>query len=995
MSELLDFHGPNAGYVLELFERYQQDPASVDAETRSVFENGFTPPTVAINTAPTMTVVATPTNSSALSAPAAPDLLKVVAAARLGRIVRELGHLDAKLDPLGSLPISDPSLKLEAHNLTTDDLAKLPASVIGGVLSQDAPNALEALARLRRAYSGSIGYEDDHIQDAAEREWLRNAVETGRFFQDFGPDEKRQVLRQLSEVDTFEQFLQKVPPFQGEKRFSIEGCDMMVPMLDVIIKRAAHLGTREVVMGMAHRGRLNVLAHILRKPYQAILSEFPGMSAPQAAPAVSGTGALGYTGDVKYHKGFLRNYSGSLEGGADMRITLAPNPSHLEFVGAVVVGRARAAQDDRSIAGEPQQDPKAAFGILIHGDAAFPGQGVVAETLNLGRLRGYTIGGTIHIIANNQIGFTTDPNDARSTLYASDLAKGFEIPIIHVNADDPAACMAAAKMACEYHATFGKDFLIDLVGYRRWGHNETLEPGYTQPRMYEQIRSHLRPREIWAQKLEEEGIVSRDEADAMVKAVQEELMNARNTPAPHDTAQNYPDATEDQSGNGTQGTAVPAERLEALNESLVAVPDNFTVDVKLNRNFLATRRAALNMENGILWAHAESLAFASLLEEGVPIRLTGQDSENGTFTQRHMVLHDTANGREYCSLKNLPQAKAGFALYNSPLSEIATLGFEYGYSVHATDTLVLWEAQFGDFSNGAQVILDQFIVSGNAKWGQSPSVVMLLPHGYEGQGPEHSSGRIERYLQMCAGDNMHVANCTSAAQYFHLLRRHAQQLKTMPRPLVIFTPKSLLRHVRAASSLVDLTEGTFQPVLDDPRDASRKAGVTRLILCSGKIYIDLLYTPKPPTFDFREEYLSADSVAVARVEELNPFPIKELTALLDSYPNLTEVVWVQEEPKNMGAWTFMQPRLTEILGDCRKLRYVGRPEAASPAEGSLTLHTIEQKRIVAEAFVFPKEEANDTVSTNGNGSKQSKNGAGHKTTARNTAQRTEAETHAR
>jgi 2-oxoglutarate dehydrogenase E1 component len=513
--------------------------------------------------------------------------------------------------------------------------------------------------------------------------------------------------------------------------------------------------------------------------------------------------------------------------------------------------------------------------------------------------------------------------------------------------------------------------------------------------MYVQIRSHPRVREIWAKRLEEEGVVSRDEAEAMVKAIHEELMNARNTPAPHDPAQNYPDATEDQGKTGPQSTAVPAERLDALNESLVQVPDNFTVDVKLNRNLLQARRTAFNMENGINWAHAEALAFASLLEEGTPIRLTGQDSENGTFTQRHMVLHDTSNGREYCPLKNLPQATASFALYNSPLSEIATLGFEYGYSVHATDTLVLWEAQFGDFSNGAQVILDQFIVSGNAKWGQSPSVVMLLPHGYEGQGPEHSSGRIERYLQLCAGDNMHVANCTSSAQYFHLLRRHAQQLKAMPRPLVIFTPKSLLRHVRAASSLADLTEGTFHPVLDDSRDATRKAGVTRLILCSGKVYIDLVYAPKPPTFDFREDYQNADTVAVARVEELNPFPAAELTALLASYPNLTEVVWVQEEPKNMGAWTFMQPRLAELLPDGMRLRYVGRPEAASPAEGSLTLHNIEQKRLVAEAFTFFLKEANGAAATNGNGNKQSKHGAGHKTTARNTAQRTEAEPHAR
>ena len=571
MSEQLDFHGPNAGYVQELFERYQQNPASVDAETRTLFDNGLTPPPV--ETAPDTSA---PTPQIAPVAPAAPvaDLTKVVSAARLSRIVRELGHLDARIDPLGSDPPSDPSLKLEKHGLTTADLENLPPSVVGGPLAADAPNALEALARLRRAYSGSIGYEDDHIQVAAERDWLRNAVETGRFFGEIGPEEKRGALRQLTEVDTFEQFLEKTPPFQGEKRFSIEGCDVMVPMLDTIIRCAAHLGTREVVMGMAHRGRLNVLAHVLQKPYQAILSEFPGMAAQQAAPSVSGSGALGYTGDVKYHKGFLRTLPGDGNGVNGLRITLAPNPSHLEFVDPVVVGRARAAQDKRDRVpaeggwGEPVQDPKASFCIQIHGDAAFPGQGVVAETLNLGRLKGYTVGGTIHIISNNQVGFTTDWEDDRSTLYASDLAKGFEIPIVHVNADDPEACLAAAKMACAYHATFGKDFLIDLVGYRRLGHNETDEPAFTQPKMYEKIRAHPRVREIYARRLEEEGIVSRDEAEAMVKDVRDRLMEARNTPASTNTAQNYPDATEDKNVRETPQSAVSAERLERLNAGL-------------------------------------------------------------------------------------------------------------------------------------------------------------------------------------------------------------------------------------------------------------------------------------------------------------------------------------------------------------------------------------------------------------------------------------------
>lgn len=983
MSELLDFHGPNAGYALELYERFRQDPQSVDAETRAYFQNGFSPDALLATTDSHRPVTTAP-----IAAAPAPDLTKVVSAARLGRIVRELGHLEARIDPLGSDPPSDPSLKLEAHNLSTADLEGLPASVIGGPLSQDAPNALEALARLRRAYSGSIGYEDDHIQVAAEREWLRKAVETGRFLGDISAEEKRAVLRQLVDVDTFEQYLENTPPFKGEKRFSIEGSDVMVPILDTIIRCTAQVGTREVVMGMAHRGRLNVLAHVLGKPYSAILSEFPGMSAPQEAPAVAGSGALGYTGDVKYHKGFLRTYRGDGKGAKEMRVSLAPNPSHLEFVNPAVVGRARAAQDNRDKAGQTEQDIKASLAILIHGDAAFPGQGVVAETLNLGQLKGYTVGGTIHIIANNQVGFTTDWQDARSTLYASDLAKGFEIPIIHVNADDPEACLAAAKMACAYHANFGKDFLIDLVGYRRRGHNETDEPRFTQPMLYQKIDQHPRPHEIYAKKLEEAGIVSRDEYETMLKDVKQRLSDAKNTPAPKDKGYNYPDASEDRGGESAPSTAVPAERLQALHEALVMVPEGFTPSPNFTRGngFLTTRREALDKENGLLWAHCEALAYASLLEDGTPIRLTGQDSERGTWGQRNLVLHDATSGNTFCALKNLPTAKASLSLYNSPLSETAALGFEYGYSIHASDTLVLWEAQFGDFANGAQVIIDQFIVSGNAKWAQSPSVIMLLPHGYEGQGPEHSSARIERFLQLCAGDNLRVANCTCGAQYFHLLRRHAAQLKSMPRPLVIFTPKSILRHPRAAASRQELETGSFRPIIDDVRDPSRKAGVTRLILCSGKIYFDLAYGGGPK-FDLREEFLAAENVAVARVEELNPFPAAELADIVLSYPNLEEVVWVQEEPQNMGAWTFMQPRIGDLLPEGVVLRYVGRAAEASPAEGSILQHRAEQARIVAEAFAAGSEARNaarNGASTNGTG----------KVPVKSRAKRTEAETHA-
>jgi 2-oxoglutarate dehydrogenase E1 component len=534
-----------------------------------------------------------PAPGPAAAAPAV-DIAKIVAAARLARIVRELGHLDASLDPLGSPPPGDPALDLTTHDLTTEDLAALPASVVGGPLAQDSANALEALGKLRQAYSGSVGYEDDHIQVAAERQWLRESVETGRFFKQVTDEDKRDVLERLTEVDTFEQFLQKTPPYQGQKRFSIEGLDMMVPILDAIIHCTARAGTREVVIGMAHRGRLNVLAHIFGKPYAAILSEFPNPAAPGGAKpsgvGVSGTDALGYTGDVKYHKGYRRGYVE--DGLSEMPITLAPNPSHLEFVNPAVEGRARAAQEVRDQAGAPVRDKRASLAVLIHGDAAFPGQGVVAETLNLGQIPGYTVGGTIHIIGNNQIGFTTDPKDDRSTLYASDLAKGFEIPIIHVNADDPTACIAVARMACAYREKFGKDILIDLIGYRRWGHNETDEPAFTQPRMYEKIRSYARIREIWAKELERQGLVTRDEAEALVATVQARLMEAKNTPpaAAAAGATRNPDAMTDDPEATLPITAVPEERLRSINSAITTVPEGFTADAKLAKNFLGPRR---------------------------------------------------------------------------------------------------------------------------------------------------------------------------------------------------------------------------------------------------------------------------------------------------------------------------------------------------------------------------------------------------------------------
>ncbi len=931
------FHGPNAGYVLYLYERYTSDPNTVDPSTRAVFErwNPLTELCAAsagLSDAPPAATHSTPFIKGASQGERTGDtVMKVVMTARVARLVREIGHLTAHIDPLGSEPPGDPGLEISTHGLTEDDLRRLPASVIGGPLSQGAANALEALEKLRGAYSRSIGYEEDHIQIDEERNWLRESIETFRFFRGFTGDQKRELLERLTEVETFEQFIHKT--YLGQKRFSIEGADMLVPMLDTVIRCQAARGTREVVIGMAHRGRLNVLAHILHKPYSSLLAEFQAAKQEEGA-SVAGSGTRGWSGDVKYHLGARVSYSDTQI--KDMPITLAPNPSHLEFVNPVVEGRARAAQERRETPGRPLQDPKASLAILVHGDAAFPGQGIVAETLNLGQLPGYNVGGTIHIIANNQIGFTTSPQDARSTLYASDLAKGFEIPIVHVNADDPEACIAVSRMACAYRERFHKDFLIDLVGYRRYGHNEGDAPEYTQPRMYKSIAAHPTVRQIWANVLEKKGLASAAEADAIVKRVQKELQEARATPQKQETAKlNELKASEIDEAE----KLVPTDRLTEFNEALLVRPPGFTINSKLEA-ILQRRRAGLNSPGGIDWAHAEALAFAAILSEGVPIRFTGQDTERGTFGHRHLVLHDPGTGNEFCPHQSLATSKASFDIHNSPLSENAALGFEYGYSMHAKGALVLWEAQFGDFANSAQVIIDQFIVSGNSKWQQTPSLVLLLPHGYEGQGAEHSSARIERFLQLASNDNIRIVNCTTSAQYYHVLRRQAALLEKSPRPLIVFSPKWLLRHPLAGSPLSDLTDRLFQPVLDDAFASGRRDRVTRLVVCSGKVWTELVSN---------KAYESAESIAAIRMEQLYPFPERELKETLGRYCAVRDVIWLQEEPKNMGAWSFVETSLREIVGS-GMLRYIGRAPSASPAEGSLRSHTAEQNRIISEAL---------------------------------------------
>ena len=957
-----DVDGLNAGYASDLLEEYLENPNAVPSEWRHLFESGESdvvathpglsrllealggnghavadvPPPASPAAAPAPAPAAAPAPAPAAPSPspappapepATDELLGAVAAAMaLIKAQRMHGHLAARLDPLGAEPPGDPALEPERliPRLTPELQARIPTSVLR--LYVPGETLAEALPRLQETYSGTIAYEIEHISDHEKRLWLRQAIESWKYRKPLAPDEKRDLLQRLSRVEAFEQYLRRA--FLGQKQFSVEGVDVMVPMLDEAIELAAENGAHEVVIGMAHRGRLNVLAHTLGLGYESIIREFEGERTIDAVVATEEGG----TGDVKYHlgaEGTRTTRSG------EVTVTLAANPSHLEAVDPVVEGRTRAEQTDRST---PMglHDPSVALALLIHGDASFPGQGGVAETLNLSALDGYSVGGTLHLIANNQIGFTTDPSEGRSTRYSSDLAKGFDVPIIHVNADDPEAAVSAIRLAMAFRRRFESDVVVDLVGYRRHGHNEQDEAAYTQPLMAAQIANHATAREQFARRLIDEGVVDEEEAAAFVEQVVVELRGAHEHLKSSLAAPVAPEERIPVSTGGEVVTAVPAERLRALNEELLQVPDGFTVHPKLLRQL--ERRLETIDAGGIDWGQAEALAFASLLVEGIPIRLTGQDTERGTFSHRHAVLHDVNTGETYTPLQRLDDAGASFEIYNSPLSEYACVGFEYGYSVAASEALVLWEAQFGDFVNGAQIVIDQFVVAGLAKWRETTRLTLLLPHGYEGNGPEHSSARLERFLQLAAQENLRVANCSTSAQYFHLVRRQA--LDAAGRPLVVMTPKGLLRLKQASSTLADLAEGRFQPVIDDP--AADRDAVTRLVFCSGKVYYDIVG---------HEERAKAPHVAVARIEQLYPFPTEPYAAVVASYPSLREVVWAQEEPQNMGAWRTLRHRLEDPMRESGiALRFVGRPWRASPSEGYPTAHLREQDRIVRQAL---------------------------------------------
>ncbi|HEX5474780.1 MAG TPA: 2-oxoglutarate dehydrogenase E1 component [Vicinamibacterales bacterium] len=925
MSGWEGFTGLNRGYVLDLYERYRRDPSSVDAATRELFER-WTPP---VDERPSIAVD--------VSKGAGLPLANIVGAVNLAEAIRRYGHLAAQLDPLGGEPVGDPALRPETHGLGADDLRKLPASLVGGPAAQGAAHALDAIEALRRIYCSTTGYDYAHVFVPEERDWLRQAAEAGRFRAPSDPINPVAMLDRLTQVEAFERFLQRT--FPGKTRFSIEGLDMLVPVLDEVIGEAAEAGSRTVLIGMAHRGRLNVMAHVLHKPYAQILGEFKDAVSPRDFRE-----DMAWAGDVKYHAGALRAIKDGEE--IELAIAMPPNPSHLEAIDPIVEGMARAAGTATDRGGPARFDPARVTPILIHGDASFPGQGIVAETLNLGRLPGYQTGGTIHIIVNNQLGFTATRRQSYSTSYASGLARGFKIPIVHVNADDAEACVEAARLASAYTSHFERDFLIDLIGYRRHGHNEGDEPAFTQPVMYQHIAQHPTVREIWAQTLVERGTIEASLPDELTQKYLASLQSALESLKPdQDLAPALPPPPPKGAAARAE-TAVPLERLRALNTSLLTLPADFSIHKKLERGRERRAHALENAgERTVDWSAAEELALASILEDGVPIRLTGEDVERGTFSQRHAVLHDVQTGARHIALQALPQARATFEIHNSPLSENAVVGFEYGYNMQEPSTLVIWEAQYGDFVNGAQVVLDEFVVSARTKWAQQPSLALLLPHAQEGQGPDHASARPERFLQLAADVNMRIVNCTTAAQYFHVLRRQAALLTVDPLPLIVLTPKSLLRHPFVASAPSELAEGRFNTVLDDEAAAGRADGVRRLILCSGKMYVDLASS---------ELRANRQDVAICRLEQLYPVPVRALRDLLDRYRGADEILWVQEEPENMGAWDFIRPHLVELASG-RALRYIARPRSASPAEGSAGRHARQQQRLVALALEPPAQ----------------------------------------
>ena len=843
---------------------------------------------------------------------------------------RVRGHLIADTDPLHALPILyHPELDIENYGLTIWDLDR--TFITDGLANRESMTLREILDVLQRAYCGKVGIEYRHIQSKEEKQWIREQIR--RQFVEPEPipvEVKKRLLWKLISAEQFERFLHT--KYLGQKRFSLEGCETIIPLLDRLIDGAAARGVEAITFGMAHRGRLNVLANVIGNLCERIFAAFEGSVHPEF-PADEG--------DVKYHQGATGERV--LDDGRKVHLSLSPNPSHLEAVDPVVEGMVRATQDEMMSRGATREQViDLALPVLLHGDAAFAGQGVVMETLNLAGLKGYRTGGTIHIIINNQIGFTTSPEAGRSTIYSTDVARMTQLPIFHINGDDPEAAYRVLQIALDYRQEFNKDVVLDIIGFRRLGHNETDEPSYTQPLMYARVKAHPGVRTVYAKRLINEGVVSEEEVknliDERVRRYEEALANAKRKVA-EEPVQSH-SRVEELDGSEVIPTGVSAETIRSIAHKIAVVPEGFHVNPKMVGQ-LARRAKMGDGSTPLDWAFAEAVAFGSLVLEGNRVRLSGQDSGRGTFSQRHAVLFDTQTGKAWAPLAELrseTNPDARFDVYDSSLSEEGVLGFEYGYTVVAQQALVLWEAQFGDFGNGAQTIIDQYIAASEDKWKQRSRLVMLLPHGYEGQGPEHSSARLERYLQLCAENNLQVCYPTTPAQYFHLLRRQVRP--GMERPLVVMTPKSLLRLPAATSSIDDLGNAGFRPLIDDAEISDREA-VKRIVMCSGKVYYDLA--------DARKK--SEDrNVAVVRLEQFYPFPLQSIRDVLASYPNANELVWAQEEPQNMGGWTFVQERLENLLPNCERPRYVGRSASASPATGSYSIHQREQSELVTQAL---------------------------------------------
>lgn len=873
---------------------------------------------------------------------------------------RVRGHLIADIDPLHAMPLLyHPELDIETYNLTIWDLDRI--FITGGLAGTESATLREILDILQRAYCGKVGIEYRHIQSKEEKIWIRERIRVQLVNPEpIAPEVKKQLLWKLISAEQFERFLGT--KYLGQKRFSLEGCETIIPLLDQLIEGGAARGVEEIILGMAHRGRLNVLANVIGQFCERIFAAFEGSAHP-SFPADEG--------DVKYHQGATGERE--TKSGRKVKLTLSPNPSHLEAVDPVVEGMVRGRQDDlRDEVGIAREEViDRVLPVLLHGDAAFAGQGVVMETLNLAGLRGYRTGGTIHIIINNQIGFTTSPKAGRSTIYSTDVARMTQLPILHINGDDPEAAYRALQIALEYRQEFNKDVVLDVVGFRKLGHNESDEPSYTQPLMYARVKAHPGVRSVYAKRLLKEGVIDEAELNEMLaertRRLEGSQGRAKEAVAQKPASQLAAPLTEID-GSELVATGTEAETISSIAHKIAVVPEGFNINPKMVGQL--ARRA--KMGDGALpmdWAFAEAVAFGSIVIEGTRVRLSGQDSGRGTFSQRHAVLYDTQTGKSWAPLSELRAADhpaARFDVFDSSLSEEGVLGFEYGYTVVARQALVLWEAQFGDFGNGAQTIIDQYIAASEDKWKQTSRLVMLLPHGYEGQGPEHSSARLERYLQLCAENNLTVCNPTTPAQYFHLLRR--QTRPGFDRPLVVMTPKSLLRSPAATSTVAQLTKGAFQPVIDDERyrtesDSGRladkaaedRASVKRIVLCSGKVYYDLAHARgSGPTIREGSAATSDnfDHVAILRLEQFYPFPSELLAKLIATYPNATELVWAQEEPRNMGGWTFVEPRLENLLPQFGRPRFVGRTASASPATGSYHIHQMEQAKLTEVALTI-------------------------------------------